>query len=145
MTHVYTVGYEGHSPESFVALLEQNGIACLIDVRESPNSRKPGFSKKKLATVLEESGISYVHLPELGTPKPLRDLVKKEGDYDTFFSEYARHLDGQPEALSRLRRILRARPSCLMCYENDPQRCHRSVLGHRLAEKKGSRFKVHHL
>jgi len=63
------------------------GSKCVLDVRENPFSRKPGFSKRPLSQALEANGIRYVHLKELGTPHPLRDAVKAGGDYGVFFRQ----------------------------------------------------------
>jgi hypothetical protein len=47
----------------------------LIDVRDVPLSRKPGFSKSALQANLEAHGIAYVHLKGLGDPKPGREAA----------------------------------------------------------------------
>ena len=41
----YTIGYEGRELEEFVARLREQQVEVLIDIREKPASRKPGFSK----------------------------------------------------------------------------------------------------
>lgn len=41
----------------------------LINTRDVANSRRAGFSKKRLAASLDEGGIAYLHLRPLGTPK----------------------------------------------------------------------------
>jgi len=41
---LFTTGYEGLDLQAFVRCLEDNGIQCVLDVRENPFSRKPGFS-----------------------------------------------------------------------------------------------------
>jgi hypothetical protein len=45
MTTLFTVGYEGSKPSDLFASLQDNGVTLLIDVRDVPISRKPGFSK----------------------------------------------------------------------------------------------------
>lgn len=53
--------------DAFVALLRENGIARVIDVRTIPRSRfNPQFNKETLPDSLAASGISYEHLPALG-------------------------------------------------------------------------------
>lgn len=59
MTHIpvaYTIGYEGRELDEFVARLREQRIQVLIDIREKPASRKPGFSKTPLREALEEAG-----------------------------------------------------------------------------------------
>ncbi|HEX8508590.1 MAG TPA: DUF488 domain-containing protein [Propionibacteriaceae bacterium] len=71
-----SVGYEGRDVEGLVASLTQQRVAVLVDVRLTPLSRKPGLSKKRLASTLAEHGIDYLHLPALGNPKDNRRLKR---------------------------------------------------------------------
>src|SRR5215212_3957729 len=82
----FTAGYQGHNIETFLDLLVSHGVEQLIDVRQLPFSRKPDFSKKRLTTHLAGVGIAYTHLAALGTPKPLRDEVRREHDFPAFFA-----------------------------------------------------------
>ncbi len=47
MSHPFATGCQDHSLDRFRDLLRENRITCLVDLRESPYSRKPGFSKRK--------------------------------------------------------------------------------------------------
>lgn len=58
---IYTAGYEGLSIDAFIARLKQAQIDKVLDVREYPLSRKPGFSKKAFAQCLADAGIAYEH------------------------------------------------------------------------------------
>jgi uncharacterized protein (DUF488 family) len=71
--NLFTVGYEGLMLEAFIQRLQSNSIQTLVDVRELPLSRKRGFSKRALAEALALQGITYLHMPALGCPKPIRD------------------------------------------------------------------------
>jgi len=44
---IYTIGYEGIDIEQFFTLLSEHNIETVVDVRELPLSRKPGFSKER--------------------------------------------------------------------------------------------------
>ncbi|MFL9841811.1 DUF488 domain-containing protein [Sphingomonas sp. ST-64] len=126
---VFTIGYEGATMDSFLAALERAGVEQVIDVRQLPLSRRPGFSKTPLATALGERGISYVHLKALGTPKPGRDAAKK-GDRATLEAVYSGQLE-LPEAqaaAARMRDLIAQKPSALLCFERDPCLCHRTLL-----------------
>ena len=57
---MYSLGYEGLDIDDFMSLLSGHGIETVVDVRELPLSRKPGFSKKALANVLNLSGLYSV-------------------------------------------------------------------------------------
>lgn len=126
---IYTIGYEGATQTDVIAALERAGVKRVIDVRQLPLSRRPGFSKSSLAASLAERGIDYVHLKALGTPKPGRDAAKK-GDRATLKSVYAGQLElpeAQAEAV-RMRVLAAEMPSALLCFERDPSVCHRTLL-----------------
>ncbi|HET9512274.1 MAG TPA: DUF488 domain-containing protein [Sphingomonas sp.] len=126
---IYTIGYEGATQAEVIAALEAAGVRRVIDVRQLPLSRRPGFSKSALAASLAERGIDYVHLKALGTPKPGRDAAKK-GDRATLESVYAGQLE-LPEAqaqAARMRALAAEMPSALLCFERDPHVCHRTLL-----------------
>ena len=59
---LYTIGYEKALLGDVVATLTANRVAILLDVRDRPISRRPGFSKRQLAAAIEEAGMRYVHL-----------------------------------------------------------------------------------
>ena len=126
---IYTIGYEGTTVDSFLAALTAAGVRRVIDVRALPLSRRPGFSKSSLAAALKETGIDYVHLKPLGTPKPGRDAAKK-GDVATLTAVYEAQL-ALPEAqvaAARMLELADERPSALLCFERDPCHCHRTLL-----------------
>lgn len=129
---LFTIGYEGETIPGFIARLQAAGVRLLIDVREKPMSRKPGFSKRVLAAHLAEADIGYEHLAALGTPKEIREDYKHDHNFDKFASRYARVLEPEAEARRRCLELARATPACLLCFEADPATCHRSVLAARL-------------
>ncbi len=69
------IGYEGGTVEDVVARLVEAGVDTVIDVRETPWSRKPGLSKTKLRAFLEAAGIEYRHMRAAGNPKDCGGLV----------------------------------------------------------------------
>jgi uncharacterized protein (DUF488 family) len=126
---IYTIGYEATTMADFLAALTAAGVRRVIDVRALPLSRRPGFSKSSLAASLAETGIDYVHLKALGTPKRGRDAAKK-GDVATLTAVYDEQLE-LPEAHAAAARMLELAsemPSALLCYERDPCHCHRTLL-----------------
>jgi uncharacterized protein (DUF488 family) len=130
---ICTIGYEGLSLPQFLELLRQHGVRHLIDIREAPVSRKAGFAKAALAEALGTAGIRYTHLRALGCPKPIRDRYKASGDEERYRRDFGIYLAAQGEALEAVRRALAATPTCLMCFEADPARCHRSLVAAALA------------
>jgi hypothetical protein len=71
------------------------GLRTLVDVRLTPISRKPGFSKRRLTEALTESGIEYVHLPVLGNSKWNRaGLAGMPAELDEARAAYIEHISG---------------------------------------------------
>ena len=128
-----TIGYEGATQDAVIARLKQADVEVLIDVRAVAASRRAGFSKGVLAASLEAEGIAYVHLRQLGTPKPGRDAARA-GRTDEMHAIYEAHL-AEPAAqleLAQAAAIARERKAALLCYEADVHRCHREIVADRL-------------
>jgi uncharacterized protein (DUF488 family) len=141
---LYTIGYEKALLTDVVSTLAAARVATLIDVRDRPISRRPGFSKRQLAAAIEDAGMRYVHLQPLGTP-PEGRLAGKRREWDRFWGIVEEKL-ARPEAELALREaaeIAEAAPSCLLCYEADWQICHRRRVAEILAQRHG--FGVSHL
>lgn len=129
MTPLYTIGYEGATIDAFIDTLAKAGVKTLVDVRAVPLSRKPGFSKNRLAAALAERGIGYRHLQRLGTPAEGRNAARA-GNSAKMRAIYLDHLeaaDAQAE-MAMLVDQARESPSALLCFEREPSQCHRSVL-----------------
>lgn len=126
---IFTIGYEATTMDEFIAALRKAGVERVIDIRAVPLSRRPGFSKNILAASLKEAGIDYVLLKNLGTPKLGRDAAKK-GDVATLRNVYAGQLElpeAQAEA-AKMRALAEEKPSALLCFERNPEHCHRTLL-----------------
>jgi len=132
---VFTIGYEGRTTDSFITSLRAKGIKQVIDVRETPFSRKKGFSKNTLTETLAPEGIDYVHMPKLGSPKVIRDRYRSGGSLEQFFQEYSDYVEGQQEELMKLLQLILSKRSVLMCFEKSHTVCHRSILAKKLSEK----------
>lgn len=141
---LFTIGYEKATPDTLVAALHKAGIKTLIDVRAVPASRRPGFSKTKLAERLEAEGIVYLHLRDLGTPKAGRDAARA-GQVEKMHGIFATHMK-KPEALTALDQaiaIAKDSPSCLLCLERSHDDCHRGILATMM--QKRAKFRVEKL
>jgi uncharacterized protein (DUF488 family) len=139
---VFTVGYEGRTPDGLVDVLRHNHISKLVDVRERPISRKRGFSKAALTAELGRAGIEYFPLPELGSPSAIRRVYKEAGDFAAFEKGYREHLEPRSRELRALRALVAEEPTAILCYEKDWTGCHRKILSEYL-EKEG--FRAVHL
>lgn len=126
---LFTIGYEGKSIEAFVNTLIQNGIRLLCDVRKNPLSRKFGFSKGKLRHIIETVGIKYVHIPDLGIESDKRSSLDTVEDYKCLFNDYEKTLPSLLPQLDQVYSLLCSHARiALMCYEHEPEMCHRHVI-----------------
>lgn len=145
MTTLFTIGYEGADLPAFLSTLEEAGVRNVADIRDVPVSRKKGFSKNKLAAALDEIGISYLHLKQLGDPKEGREAMRR-GDREAFLAVFHEHIDcdGARLALSQLAEEVAKSETVLLCYERDPKHCHRTIVAAMLHDK-GQVGKITHL
>jgi len=142
---LYTIGYEGRSADDLPCCFEEAGVTRVVDVRELPISRKRGLSKSALSQQLDAHGLGYVHERRLGNPKPLRDWVKSGGDWDQFAQVFRARLGTADAALDAVRAFVApGEPVCLLCYEADPSRGHRSLVAEALVGRAAG-LQVKHL
>lgn len=133
---VATIGYQLATARTLVGALKAGGVQVVADVRAVASSRRPGFSKSRLAADLAEAGIGYVHLRDLGTPAEGR-AAARAGRHAELRRVYRRHLGtiAAREELQRLAELVGAGPRvCLLCLEADPTHCHRTLVASALAE-----------
>ncbi len=126
---IFTIGYEHATMGDFIDSLTSAGVKRVIDVRAVPNSRRPGFSKTPLRNALAEAGIDYVHLRALGTRADGR-AAARAGRHEDLERIYAGQLE-LPEAIAEGAQMLALaaeKPSALLCYEREPEHCHRTLL-----------------
>ncbi len=144
---IYTIGYEGKSVEEYVNLLIKEDIKVLCDIRKNPISMKYGFSKNQLKNIVENLGIKYIHIPELGIESDKRRNLETKIDYDILFDEYEnnslvfkdREISLLSEQFFKFRRI------ALTCFEADFNYCHRSRVAGALITKLNNKFALKHI
>jgi uncharacterized protein (DUF488 family) len=141
---LFSIGYEKARLADVVATLAASGVATLIDVRDRPISRRPGFSKHQLAAAVEAAGMRYLHLRALGTPPEGREANRRR-DWPRFWEIVEAKLASTEAelALQQAAAVAQEGASCLLCYEADWHVCHRSRVAEMLGERHG--FTVHHL
>jgi uncharacterized protein (DUF488 family) len=133
---VYTVGHGTRPAEELVATLVEAGVETLVDVRRFPQSRRnPQFGQAALAASVEDAGLRYVHLVELGGRR------SGEPGEDRFpclrvaaFRSYAARM-GQPEWQAELGRALAEPSPCFLCAETHWTRCHRRLIAELLTAR----------
>ena len=128
---LFTVGYSKKSAEEFFALLRDNGVKRVVDIRRHNTNQLAGFTKQDdLAWFLDTiAGIGYTHELALAPSEELMHAYRKEG---LPFEEFAQKL--RAEFDTREMPSL-GRASVLLCSEASPDTCHRLVAANYLAER----------
>jgi uncharacterized protein (DUF488 family) len=131
MDIVCTIGHSDRPIEEFIALLQQNEVACVLDIRTVPKSRhNPQFGQDQLPVSLAAAGIAYRQIPGLGgLRKPLKDSPNS-GWRNTSFRGYADYMqtDAFRENVEEVAALAGEMRCALMCAESVPWRCHRSMV-----------------
>jgi uncharacterized protein (DUF488 family) len=133
---VCTIGHSNRPIEEFIALLQENGVECVLDVRTVPKSRhNPQFGQDQLPVSLAAAGIGYRQMPGLGGLRKPRKDSPNSGWRNTSFRGYADYMQ-TPEFNENVETVveLAGTTRCaLMCAESVPWRCHRSMVADALA------------
>jgi uncharacterized protein (DUF488 family) len=134
---ILTLGHSVRPQEQILALLQENHVTLLADVRAYPRSRRnPQYDSDAFAAALQECGIGYLHLRALGGMRePKADSVNQglaEG-----FRGYADYMQTQEfeAALSELIGLAERQRLAIMCAEAKPAECHRSLVGDALSAR----------
>jgi uncharacterized protein (DUF488 family) len=126
MQPIYTIGHSSQSLESFMEQLQRHTVEVVADVRSRPYSaRFPHFSREPLQASLAAAGIRYLFLGrELGARREETECyVSGQATYHNI-AKLAAFADGIDRLLAGAERYGIA----LMCAEQDPLTCHRSIL-----------------
>ena len=145
MPELYTIGYEGSSQPALFQTLLYHDVQALIDIRELPQSRKPGLSKTALGLTAADYGIQYAHVRALGTPRDIRYRRKIDHDFAAFREGFLEYLATQDEAMRELTARAQQERCCLLCYEADARECHRWFVAERAVVLSDGAIKVVHL
>jgi uncharacterized protein (DUF488 family) len=136
MNKLATIGYETDTQGGMIARLKAADVELVVDVRAVASSRKAGFSKTLLGNSLKDQGVDYLHLRPLGTPKPGREAARA-GRIDEMRRIFNAHLE-EPEAvlaLAQATELAKTKRIALLCYEDDPNCCHRRIVAERIREQ----------
>ena len=120
---VLSLGYERRTVEEIIAILSEYRIKRLLDIRESPRSRRKGFSKNALDENLRDAGIKYLHLGYAGNP-----YRADKQDIKKCLRLYRAYLKRKPEVIELVANEIRKTGTAILCYEREYRECHRSVL-----------------
>ncbi len=133
---VYTIGHSTRSIEEFILVLKHYNIEIVADVRKVPKSKhNPQFEGPHLEKSLEENGMSYIHIPQLGGLRyPKKDSKNMEWR-NTSFRGYADHMETAEfeKGLNMLKKIAERHRTVILCAEAVPWKCHRNLISDALS------------
>jgi len=132
ISRIWTIGHSTRKIDDFIALLKENGIKLLADVRMYPGSKRyPQFGREALAKSLSEAGIRYEHFLELGGRRKAKPDSKNTAWRNEMFRGYADYIETNDfeKGIARLVDLAeKSGPTAIMCAEAVWWRCHRSLI-----------------
>jgi uncharacterized protein (DUF488 family) len=129
MRQVWTIGHSTRRIDSFISLLQENGIKFVADVRMFPGSKRyPQFNKETLAAALSENGLRYQHFPELGGRRKPKPASHNTGWRNESFRSYADYMEREEFHAGITRLLDEPGPTAIMCAEAVWWRCHRALI-----------------
>jgi uncharacterized protein (DUF488 family) len=132
---LYTIGFTQKSADRFFSLLRENNVERLVDIRLRLCGQLSGFAKGSgLAWFLRQlNACDYLHLPQLAPTAEILGGYRKDHDWDRYVRQFEALMDERaiPDSLDHA--SFAAQPSCLLCSEATPERCHRRLIAERMA------------
>jgi len=129
---LWTIGHSNRGLDEFLALLADEQIALLADVRRFPGSRRhPHFGRDALAAALSEAGIEYRHFPSLGGRRSSREPFMENSGWEVAaFAAYADYMRTEEfaRAFDELSAVASKSRTAIMCAEALPWQCHRRLI-----------------
>jgi uncharacterized protein (DUF488 family) len=141
-----TVGHGTATADVFSELLTGAGVACVVDVRTTPRSRRhPHFAGEAMKRWLPDAGIAYRWEKALGGFRRPRPDSPHIGLRHEGFRGYADYMETAEfgAALDRLVEVAQEGLTAVMCAESVWWRCHRRLLADALVAQRG--IAVEHL
>ena len=130
-SELWTLGHSSRTWEEFLALLQSQSIAYVVDVRRFAGSRKyPQFGQDQLAPALAAENIGYRMIEELGGRRKPRDDSPNTLWRHPSFRAYADHMTTAEYRDGRAQLLQQAcdRRTAVLCSEAVWWRCHRSMI-----------------
>jgi uncharacterized protein (DUF488 family) len=134
MPTISTIGFTQKPAERFFGLLREAGVQRLLDIRLNPGGQLAGFAKQgDLAYFLNALiDCDYRHVPALAPTADILGDYRADHDWRRYVTRFEALMDERnvPAILDRAE--LAATPSCLLCSEATPERCHRRLVAERI-------------
>jgi uncharacterized protein (DUF488 family) len=132
MPTLYTIGHSNRPIDDFLALLSENEIEHVADVRLLPGSRRhPQFDQDALTASLGAHAIEYTHFRALGGRRTKRAADSPNTAWRiAAFAAYADYMvtDEFRAAFNELKEIAAQSRTAIMCAEALPWQCHRRLI-----------------
>lgn len=142
---IYTIGHSTHEWIEFLKMLQSFDIKMVADVRRFPSSRKfPQFNQEILRVELENNGIQYIHIEDLGGRRKAKENSQNTIWKNASFRGYADYMETEQfaNAINQLEILALKQSTVYMCSEAVWWRCHRSMISDYLKAKS---WKVLHI
>jgi uncharacterized protein (DUF488 family) len=128
---LYTVGHGNRTLEELLALLREQGIQSLVDVRAQPHSgHNPQFSEAVLRAALAGEDMLYHWAGrQLGGRRPPQP-ASRHGALAEDLRGYADYMDSAAfrQAALQLQGMAAQGATAILCAEREPAHCHRRLI-----------------
>ena len=142
---VFTIGFTKKTAEEFFGKIRTAGVKRIVDVRLNNVSQLSGFSKRDDLKYFAKTicDVEYLHVPEMAPTKDILDAYKKDGGSWEEYSKAFRSLIESRRIEEDISEELLDH-GCLLCSEQQPHHCHRTLIAEYLSEKWGG-MEITHL
>ena len=126
-TIIYTIGHGRAAFTNVAGVLRRHKVATIVDVRSTPFSHHaPDFAKEELTALATASGLGYRWMGDaLGGRPHDPELLTAEGDPD---HERIAASSRFGAGIVNLTALADAGTVAILCAEERPEACHRSLL-----------------
>ncbi|MFW5945787.1 MAG: DUF488 family protein [Candidatus Natronoplasma sp.] len=134
MPTIYSIGHSNLKIGDFIALLKENDIELVVDIRRYPSSFVYStFEEENIKEELDKEGIDYIWKGEIFggfRDETLGDESPNKGWDATGFRTYADHAlsDEFQEELDELIDMSESKNIAIMCAESIYWKCYRRIL-----------------
>ena len=136
MGKLYTIGYANKDFETFLKMLQDNNVNCLVDIRTTPYSKQyPEYNEDVLKEKLKDNKITYLPFKnEFGARRQEHNVYSNitypDGSYnDVVIFEKVWTTNEFKKGVERIKNGLnKGFNICLMCSEKHPFECHRDIM-----------------
>lgn len=128
---IFTIGHSNRGLDEFMALLKQNGIEHVVDVRKIPRSRSnPQYNLEDLFKSLQAEGLSYSHLENLCGFRSKAKVALESAWENKSFQAYAAYMGTSEfkDGIQALVDLAKTEVPAIMCSEAVWWRCHRRMI-----------------